>query len=434
MGTYRIFSKIILIAISLCWSSLILAQESIPSTAKPAPPTKTTSSKPPIAQKITPTEAEKVYQKVNHSIFSIYGIDSLTKRGIALGSAVAIGSRVLATNCHIALAGDYLIIKIDNKPHVGQLFYYNKKDDLCLVYVPNVKFNAVKIRPSQNVQIGEDVYAIGNPVRFEKTISKGIISNKINRGDVILLQTDASISPGSSGGGLFDVNGNLIGITTKKARIGESLGFAIPTELILAVLKPKPSDQTRSTPTETNNQPVPKKVETVQNTITDSVFKTYGDKKIALGKWRRSCVIAITGFDEKKNAKSLAFWIPSVPNGFFIFPYTYEFNTAINLLNNFIHSGYPTLKNTNNTFILDNQRYPLRGEAALTQNFPLLILGTRESFKGKLLQSNSFRIELTQPDASTTKIEFDLGDFKNALNDYGTVCTDDKRDIRGLGF
>jgi serine protease Do len=87
-----------------------------------------------------------------------------------------------------------------------------------------------------------------------KNISKGIISNKYEKNGIAILQTTAAISPGSSGGGLFDKNRNLIGITFLKdeEKGAEGLGFAIPTELILEAIEPKgqlsnqpatPSDQ-----------------------------------------------------------------------------------------------------------------------------------------------------------------------------------------------
>jgi S1-C subfamily serine protease len=89
------------------------------------------------------------------------------------------------------------------------------------------------------VHIGEEVFTIGSPKGYEKSISRGIISNKIKFKDTSILQTDASISPGSSGGGLFDTKSHLIGITFLKneAAGSEGIGFAIPAELIKGLVK-----------------------------------------------------------------------------------------------------------------------------------------------------------------------------------------------------
>lgn len=102
--------------------------------------------------------------------------------------------------------------------------YHHESDDFCIVSVEDAKFIPVKIRPSNQVQIGEEVVAIGNPKGYQKSMSKRIISNKYDKTNLPLelenfypplkhiceinnlsvLQTDAPISPGSSGGGLFD--------------------------------------------------------------------------------------------------------------------------------------------------------------------------------------------------------------------------------------
>jgi S1-C subfamily serine protease len=95
-----------------------------------------------------------------------------------LGSGVAIGKSLIATNCHVALAGNFLVIKINNQTLSGELSYYNQKKDLCLIKVTDNVLKAVPIRPSKSVNIGEDVFAIGNPEGQMKTISRGIISNK----------------------------------------------------------------------------------------------------------------------------------------------------------------------------------------------------------------------------------------------------------------
>jgi S1-C subfamily serine protease len=182
--------------------------------------------------------AETVYQNVSGSIYEVYSDDMDNTNGWAYGSAVAIENTLLATNCHIALSGSFIMVKVNKKPYLGRLFYYNQKRDLCIVEVVGVKLKPVHIRHSDTVKIGEQVFAIGNPLELSQSISEGIISNKINDDGITILQTDASISHGSSGGGLFDKNSNLIGITTSFHKENPGITFAIPTELILEVLEP----------------------------------------------------------------------------------------------------------------------------------------------------------------------------------------------------
>ena len=83
---------------------------------------------------------------------------------------------------------------------------------------------------SGTLEIGETVYAIGNPQRLELTVSDGLLSGKRSAGELRLVQTTAPISPGSSGGGLFDSRGNLVGITTSTRRDAQNINFAIPAE------------------------------------------------------------------------------------------------------------------------------------------------------------------------------------------------------------
>jgi S1-C subfamily serine protease len=88
--------------------------------------------------------------------------------------------------------------------------------------------------------VGERVYAIGAPEGLELTISEGLVSGLREYENVRVIQTSAAISHGSSGGGLFDVNGRLIGITTFSLKEGQNLNFALPGEWIQALLHTQP--------------------------------------------------------------------------------------------------------------------------------------------------------------------------------------------------
>ena len=83
-----------------------------------------------------------------------------------------------------------------------------------------------------DVRTGQRVYAIGAPLGLELTISEGIVSSlrEVENGKVI--QTTAPVSPGSSGGGLFNAEGQLIGIVTFQTRSGQNLNFAVPADWI----------------------------------------------------------------------------------------------------------------------------------------------------------------------------------------------------------
>lgn len=179
------------------------------------------------------SKAQYVYQKVSDAIYTVYSEKSLNAKYGVLGSGVAIDKNILATNCHVALSEKYMVVRIEDQLSPAKLYYQN--GDMCLIQIAKAHFIPVKIRQSKAVNIGEEVFAIGNPEGYERTISRGIISNKYTSADgqYVILQTDAAISQGSSGGGLFDVNGSLIGITTAISRAGSNIGFVIPTEMII---------------------------------------------------------------------------------------------------------------------------------------------------------------------------------------------------------
>jgi S1-C subfamily serine protease len=74
------------------------------------------------------------------------------------------------------------------------------------------------------------VYAIGTPQGLERTLSQGLVSAMRETSEGTVIQTSAPISPGSSGGGLFDTQGQLVGITTFQTKTGQNLNFAIPVD------------------------------------------------------------------------------------------------------------------------------------------------------------------------------------------------------------
>ncbi len=88
------------------------------------------------------------------------------------------------------------------------------------------------------VRVGDPVFAIGNPLGLERTVSEGIVSKRDREMEGLLyIQTTAAINPGNSGGPLFNDRGEVIGITNMKATFGEGLGFAIPVAYLKQFLK-----------------------------------------------------------------------------------------------------------------------------------------------------------------------------------------------------
>lgn len=104
--------------------------------------------------------------------------------------------------------------------------------DLALLQIPpteGITFKPVYLSAKAEYQEGDIVFAIGNPLGLERSVSKGIVSTR-NRNfkGLAYIQTTAQINPGNSGGPLFNARGEVIGVTNMKATFGEGLGFAIP--------------------------------------------------------------------------------------------------------------------------------------------------------------------------------------------------------------
>lgn len=174
-----------------------------------------------------------LYSKYKKSVFLVYTSDG---DNAYQGSGFFISKSGLAvSNYHVfegTFTGLELIETIDGKQFkILEVLEKSKENDYIIfrVNIGNYKIINPLEPVSQTPQIGEDVFAIGNPRGLESTLSKGIIS--AYRGDKTLIQTTAEITHGSSGGPLINMRGEVVGITT--AGLGEAnLNFAINIRIL----------------------------------------------------------------------------------------------------------------------------------------------------------------------------------------------------------
>ncbi|HTL57297.1 MAG TPA: trypsin-like peptidase domain-containing protein [Candidatus Limnocylindrales bacterium] len=112
----------------------------------------------------------------------------------------------------------------------------NKFADLALLKIEEKgapKFKFVLLGSADALAVGESVFAIGSPLGLERTVTEGILSTKTRpMAGELYLQTTTQINPGNSGGPLFNLRGEVVGITNMKITFGEGLGFAIPVEAL----------------------------------------------------------------------------------------------------------------------------------------------------------------------------------------------------------
>ncbi|HSA10169.1 MAG TPA: trypsin-like peptidase domain-containing protein [Candidatus Paceibacterota bacterium] len=151
----------------------------------------------------------------------------------------------LITNFHVIEGETQITVEVYHQKE-GQLdrktykqvriIALNKFADLALLRVEDKdapKFRYVPLGSSDGLSVGERVFAIGSPLGLERTVTEGILSTKTREvGGLLYLQTTAQINPGNSGGPLFNLSGEVMGVTNMKVTAGEGLGFAIPVETV----------------------------------------------------------------------------------------------------------------------------------------------------------------------------------------------------------
>jgi V8-like Glu-specific endopeptidase len=152
---------------------------------------------------------------------------------VAQGSGFLIGKdgRVV-TNYHVIENGTSAIVKLPDGAFfvVDGVLASDKDRDVAVIKAHGENFRTLKLGNSDRLQVGEQVVAIGNPLSLESTVSSGIVSGirTVREEGGKFLQVTTPISPGSSGGPLFNMAGEVIGITTLYLKGGENLNFAIP--------------------------------------------------------------------------------------------------------------------------------------------------------------------------------------------------------------
>ena len=168
----------------------------------------------------------------------VYVVEALDEGGevVSIASAVAIDKGELVTNKH-AIGGTSFRIRRGTKSWPASVGKLDETADLCLLRadVPDVA-EPLAIRSIDSLKIGERVFAVGAPYGLELSLSDGLIAGRRQDQGVTLVQTTAPISKGSSGGGLFDAQGELVGITTFYLSGAQNLNFAIAAERI-SILK-----------------------------------------------------------------------------------------------------------------------------------------------------------------------------------------------------
>lgn len=199
--------------------------------------------------------------KIKDAGSTIFSAESTTKLGLGTGIIVTENGYILSnehvtgakySNCYVTLE--------DGRTFTANVVWSDSNIDLSICKISSKNLPYAKLGDSDQVRVGERVYAIGNPIgyEFQRTVTSGIIS-AVNRtvkveelaqtagGDSTenkktnymedLIQTDATINPGNSGGPILNPEGEVIGVASVKITSAEGIGFAIPINIVKPIIE-----------------------------------------------------------------------------------------------------------------------------------------------------------------------------------------------------
>jgi len=190
--------------------------------------------------------AAKIFERQADAIVLI-GVKEA--KGSRIGSGFFVKENgIIVTNYHLIGSAKKIFVRLRNKKTYNRvrLLNFDEDKDIALLKVDGRGFKKVKLGDSGDIAIGQRVITIGNPLGLESTISDGLISalRKDDHG-LKLLQISVPLSPGSSGGPLFTLKGEVVGITTASLEEGQNLNFAIPINYVKSLLR-KSDNQKRA--------------------------------------------------------------------------------------------------------------------------------------------------------------------------------------------
>lgn len=201
-----------------------------------------------------------VIDSVMPSVVSITTTQYAQRAGTEVASGYGSGfvysaDGLIATNNHVVEGAGriYVTLNGDEQPYEAEVVATDSYSDLAILKIDKTGLTPVKFGSSSSLRLGDTVFVIGSPYNglFANSVSSGIVSG-LNREMVLnsatqtFIQTDAAVNPGNSGGPMFNANGELVGIITRKSMLStvtgettsiEGIGFAIPSDVASPVLE-----------------------------------------------------------------------------------------------------------------------------------------------------------------------------------------------------
>ena len=191
-----------------------------------------------VATVATAQTPQQIAQKAFQSTVLLV-MEDTNGQPLSLGSGFFVGDGQIATNFHVvegAARGYAKLVGQETKFNIEGYTAIDKKRDLIILKVTAFGSQIISLGNSNLVEVGQTVYAVGNPRGLEGTFSDGIISSIRPVGTDKLIQITAPLSPGSSGGPVLNRKGEVIGVSVLTIRDGQNLNFAIPSNYLKALL------------------------------------------------------------------------------------------------------------------------------------------------------------------------------------------------------
>ena len=190
-----------------------------------------------------PFDSAQITKKISPAVVLIKGT---ANSGEVVGTGFIISSDgKIATNLHVveSLKNGGVQLASGEKFDSFSVLAFDARKDIAIIKIPGFDLPTVALGNSNNVQVGEPVLAVGSPLGLQGTITTGVVSSMRDDptgGGFKVLQTDASVNPGNSGGPLVNRQAEVIGIVTFKIRGGENLNFAIPINYLRGLADSSP--------------------------------------------------------------------------------------------------------------------------------------------------------------------------------------------------
>jgi S1-C subfamily serine protease len=192
-----------------------------------------------VPQSVAPPQTPQEVAKKAFASTVLLVLEDANGQPLSLGSGFFVRESEIATNFHVikgSARGSAKLVGQKTRYNIEGVSAVDFERDLVLLNTSAAGIPALPIGDSEAMEVGDNVYAVGNPRGLEGTFSQGLVSSIRKSGSDRLLQITAPISPGSSGGPVLNGKGEVVGVSVATVKGGQNLNFAIPSRYLKSLL------------------------------------------------------------------------------------------------------------------------------------------------------------------------------------------------------